>query len=287
MPCLAGLSALPRADLPEGKRGPRPFTATPQPRADCQHSPLPLADMTDRLPLAAFPDCRRCGNFRSGPVQVCLACAGRQLSRPGPGCCVVCAQLPGADGTCPNELCGGTRRRIGRIHAIGYQSGQLRRVINDYKYRGARDWSGVFGRLLVAWLQENMTADPPGLIVANPSFVGPGGQAFAHTEAVLAAAVNADPGGDWPFDTTIPAAIIKTTPTMRSADAQAWSKRAAAYDLRAALVVPEPARIAARYVLVYDDVCTTGTQLETVAGCLLDHGAARVDAVVLARAPWR
>ena len=48
--------------------------------------------------------------------------------------------------------------------------------------------SGVFGRLLVAWLKETLAADPPGLIVANPSFVGPGGQEFAHTEAVLTAA---------------------------------------------------------------------------------------------------
>jgi predicted amidophosphoribosyltransferase len=40
-------------------------------------------------------------------------------------------------------------------------------------------------------------------------------------------------------------------------------------------------------VLVYD-ICTTGTQLDVVAGCLLDDGeAARIEAVVLARAPWR
>ena len=243
--------------------------------------------MTDRLPVAAFPACRGCGNFRGGPAEVCLACASRQLAKPGPGSCAVCAQRIAADGTCPNELCRKSRRRIGRIHAIGYQSGELRRVINDYKYRGARDWSGVLGRLLVAWLQETMAANPPGLIVANPSFVGPGGQEFAHTEAVLMAAAKGDPGGVWPFDTATPAAVIKTVPTMKSADAQAWSKRAAGYELRAALVVPEPSRISGRHILLYDDICTTGTQLDTVAGCLLDHGASRVDAVVLARAPWR
>jgi predicted amidophosphoribosyltransferase len=48
-----------------------------------------------------------------------------------------------------------------------------------------------------------------------------------------------------------------------------------------------PARLL-ETVLIYDDVCTTGTQLDAVAGCLLDRGgAARVEAVVLARAPWR
>lgn len=148
--------------------------------------------------------------------------------------------------------------------------------------------SGVFGRLLVAWLKETLAADPPGLIVANPSFVGAGGQEFAHTEAVLAAAAQADRGGRWAFDTGTPAAIIKTGPTLQSADAQAWSKRAIGHELRTALKVTEPARTAGKFVLVYDDVCTTGTQLDVVAGCLLDEGqAARVEGIVLARAPWR
>ncbi len=41
-------------------------------------------------------------------------------------------------------------------------------------------------------------------------------------------------------------------------------------------------------VLIYDDVCTTGIQLDAVAGCLLDQGgAARVEGIVLARALWR
>ena len=52
--------------------------------------------------------------------------------------------------------------------------------------------------------------------------------------------------------------------------------------------VPSPSQTTGQFVLVYDDVCTTGTQLDAVAGCLLDQGqAARVEAVVLARALWR
>jgi predicted amidophosphoribosyltransferase len=40
--------------------------------------------------------------------------------------------------------------------------------------------------------------------------------------------------------------------------------------------------------LVYDDICTTGGQLDVIADYLLDQGgAARVEGVVLARAPWR
>ena len=244
--------------------------------------------MTDAPPLAVFPDCRRCGNFRSGPPRVCLSCVGERLTRPGSDACPVCAQRPGANGLCPNELCRSPRRRISKIHALGYQSGSLRRAISAYKYRGTRGLSVVFGRLLLAWLEENMADDAPGLIVANPSFVGPRGQEFPHTEAVLAAAAGASQGRCWNFDTDEPAAILKTRPTLKSADAQAWSKRAIGYELRAALEVPEPGRTEGKFVLVYDDICTTGTQLNAVAECLLDQGrATRVEAVVLARAPWR
>ncbi len=242
--------------------------------------------MTDQR--AAFPDCHRCGYFRSGRPRDCLACVCRELDRPGAGACPVCSQRLGSDGRCPNELCRSPRRRIGKIHAIGYQSGPLRRSINSYKYRGTRSWSVLFGRLLLAWLDENMAADPPGLIVVNPSLVGPGGQDFAHTEAVLAEAALQDAAGRWPFDDPGRPAIVKTRATLRSADAQAWAKRASGAELREALVVPDPARTVGRYVLVYDDICTTGTQLDAIAGCLLDQGgASRVDAVILGRAPWR
>lgn len=237
------------------------------------------------LRTAAFPDCLGCPYFGAGPVSVCASCAGPELVRPGPESCAVCAQRLDADGSCPNELCASPRRRIDKIHAIGHQTGPMRRAINSYKYRGARDLAVVLGRILVGWLEENAAADPPGLIVANPSFVGPGGQQFAHTEAVLAAAARADVENRWPFDL---AAIIKTEATLKSADGQAWSKRVSGNELRGALRVSDPARTAGKSVLVYDDVCTTGSQLDAVAGCLLDQGgAAKVEGIVLARALWR
>jgi predicted amidophosphoribosyltransferase len=237
------------------------------------------------LRTAGFPNCPGCAYLRAGSASVCAACADAELARPGSDCCVICAQRLDGPGSCPNELCHSARRRIGRIHAIGYQTGPLRRAINNYKYRDVRGLCVVFGRILLGWLDEHMAADPPDLIVANPSFVGPGGQRFAHTEAVLAAAALADGGHRWRFD---PAAIIKTAPTLRSADGQAWSKRVSGNELRDALTIPDPTQTAGRFALVFDDVCTTGTQLDAVAGVLLDQGrAARVEGVVLARALWR
>ena len=244
--------------------------------------------MTGQLALADFPRCHGCGNFRDGPARACLTCASRQLTRPGKDACSVCSQRLEAGGGCPNELCRSPGRRIRKIHAIGYQSGALRSVINSYKYRGTRSWSVVLGRLLLAWLEEAMAGNPPGLIVVNPGYPGPGGDDFAHAEAILAAAARADARKRWPFDTVSPAAVVKTRPTLKSADAQAWAKRATGNELRSSLQVPDPARTAGQFILVVDDVCTTGTQLDAVAGCLLDEGGAgRVEGVVLARAPWR
>jgi predicted amidophosphoribosyltransferase len=244
--------------------------------------------MTDQLTRAQFPDCHGCANFRTGPARTCLGCASRLLTRPGTGACQLCSQRLDADGACPNELCRSSRRRISKIHAIGYQAGPLRQVINSYKYRGRRSWAPVLGRLLLGWLEESMGSDPPGLIVANPGYLGPDGAEFGHAEAVLAAAAAADASWRWAFDVGRPAAITKDKPTLKSADAQAWSKRVTGTELRAALRIADPERTRGKFILIYDDICTTGTQLDAVAGCLLDDGRAdRVEAVVLARAPWR
>jgi hypothetical protein len=208
--------------------------------------------MTDQLALAGFPGCHGCGNFRDGPAWTCLTCASRQLVRPGTDACGVCSQRLDAGGECANELCHSRGRRVSKIHAIGYQTGPLRLVINSYKYRGTRSWSVVLGRLILAWLEETLAGDPPGLIVVNPGYAGPGGDDFAHAEAVLAAAARADARKSWYFDTVSPAAVVKTRATLKSADAQAWAKRATGNELRSALRVPDPARTAGLFVLVFD-----------------------------------
>lgn len=45
--------------------------------------------------------------------------------------------------------------------------------------------------------------------------------------------------------------------------------------------------VTGKRVIVYDDVLTTGCQLDTIARFLKAHGAASVRGLVLARAPWR
>lgn len=235
-----------------------------------------------------FPRCRRCPYVRTGPARICVVCAGRRFEDIAADACPICSQELEPDGTCPNWLCTDSRRRISRIHAIAYQSGALRRVINHYKYEGARGWALIFGRLVLGWLEQHATSDPPDLIVANPTYIGPGGREFAHAESVLRNAAKEDTLRRWPFDVADPPALVKTHATARSASATARAKREAARELRSALSVADPARTAGRRILVYDDICTTASQLDAVADCLLtDGGAGKVEGLVLARAPWR
>lgn len=192
------------------------------------------------------------------------------------------------EGNCPNWLCADPQRRIAKIDAIAYLSGALRAKIHRYKYDGRLGWSIIFGRLLLAWLERNAQAAPPDIILANPTYTGEGGAAFGHTEKVLEKAANEDLLRTWPFDVGEHRSLIKIAGTDKSAGSHALAKREVGKRLRSSLRLTNPDCVTGRQVLVYDDVCTTGSQLDAIAGYLIDQGdAAEVRGIVLARAPWR
>lgn len=217
-----------------------------------------------------------------------MQCAGQTLEAIAPRSCPICSQRLEGDSPCRNALCTDSRRRIERISAIAYHSGALQAKIHNYKYDGVAGWGLIFARLIVGWLEANAMWDRPDLIVANPTYVDSANPRIGHIEAIIAAAAIQDFDRRWPFDTTYPAAIVKTQPTAKSAGQTMAAKKALAAALRRVLWIPDPARTAGRHILVFDDVGTTGYQLNAVADCLLTEGrASRVQALVLARAPWR
>lgn len=235
-----------------------------------------------------FPRCQRCPYVKVGPARICVGCASSTLEAIVPTACPVCSQMPAADGSCPNWLCNDPGRRVDRIDAIAYLSGDLQRKIHRYKYQGKTGWSLIFGRLVVGWLEAHAAAGLPDLIIANPTYLGPDAPRTGHVEAIIRSAAREDLLRRWPFDIDSPTAVIKTRPTAKSAGRSAAAKRAAASELLSVLQIPDPARTAGRKILVVDDVCTTGSQINAVAGCLIDQGnAAQVRGLVLARTPWR
>jgi predicted amidophosphoribosyltransferase len=223
-----------------------------------------------------------------GPAWICVTCASKTLEAIAPRACPVCSQRLDDDSACRNSLCRERHRRVERIDAIAYHSGALQDKIHSYKYEGKTGWSLIFGRLLIGWLEAHAEGDPPDLIVANPTYIGPGQPGPGHIEGIIKSAATADYDGRWAFDISTPAAVIKTQATDKSAGKNLAEKRAAGAALRQVLDVPDSACTRGRDILVFDDVCTTGYQLNAVADCLLDQGkAARVRALVLARAPWQ
>ncbi len=141
----------------------------------------------------------------------------------------------------------------------------------------------------MGWLETHAADDPPDLIIANPTFTSPDHPYIGHTERIIESAAIEDVDERWPFDVVNERpAITKTGPTEKSAGRTAAAKRASAAELLRVLEVPDPAVTDGRKILVFDDVCTTGSQLDAVGACLLDEGgASHVRGLVLARAPWR
>lgn len=222
---------------------------------------------------------------------MCYRCASATFERVSYPCPVCTREMSEPNATCGNPLCTTESRAIDRIAAVAVKTGPIDAQIKRLKYEAKVGWATIFGRIVLGYLDQHRTPSDFDLIVANPTYVGPGAtRTVRHTELVIEAAAEEDLLGRWPFDTAEPRAVVKRGPTPPSAapGTNYWSKVAAADALLEVLDVPEPARTRGRRVLVYDDVCTTGHQLDRVARVLRDKGGAeRVEGLVLARTPYR
>ena len=231
-----------------------------------------------------FPRCPECYWLKAGSASVCFGCASKTMTPLSATPCPVCSQAT-ALGLCSNRLCSDPERTIDRIDAIAVYGGELRQRILRYKQSNRIGWATVFGRIVLGHLEAHYQPSMFDLIIANPTHPT---RVPRHTELVIERAATEDLFDEWPLDTTEPRALIKTsiTPGSGGAGATLDEKRAAAGAVRAALHITDPGRIAGKRVLIYDDICTSGYQLNAVASMLRDAGAVQVSGVVLARTSW-
>jgi len=171
------------------------------------------------------------------------------------------------------------------------RSGQLENAISALKFHDRKGWALIFGRILVGFLSEQAPSfEDFDLIVASPTFIGPGGRTFDHTRMVIEqASAESPPGINWPFDLDEPPALVKTGLT-DSLTGKGYQQRReiAEEQLRAVLRIPNPARTEGKRILVYDDVFTDGRTLNEVARALRLQGNAKsVCGVTLCRQPWK
>ena len=225
-----------------------------------------------------FPNCQLCPLREAGSASVCYECAAKTLPQHKGPRCGVCAQAMEGD-RCGNRMCR-SDRGFGIAHVVAVHKDNLRTANLRYKNDGRKGWAAIFGRILVGYLEEHLDPATVDLIVPNPS-ADPFRQ---HNERVIDAARHEDFYGWWNFDEQ-PWAITKRHETERSA-ARSLSEKTRLARLHAEAIDVDDAFVRGKRVLVYDDVFTTGSQLDQVGRLLLAHGAKSVDGLVLARAPW-
>ena len=237
-----------------------------------------MARPTDRHD---FPDCRGCPYVNPGQWTICVPCAAEQLSLIKDPCPICAQERRGKP--CLNRLCAApaSRRQFEGITAITLHNAPLVEVMRRFKYSGRTGWGMIFARLLIGHLYETWDPEDVDLILANPPSPDRN-----HTALVIEHAATYDTADDWPFDDADDPAIVKTAATAKSAGQDLLGKRAAAREHGEALVLRHPDRIYGSRVIVYDDICTTGLQLNEVARRLREWGAVSVHGVVLARQPW-
>lgn len=235
-----------------------------------------------------------CAYLESGSSAICYRCARKTIEGLAPSRerCKICDLQLKSDGRCGNPLCNWhVRERYFECnYAIAMRSGVLEHAINAFKYDNKRGWATIFGRVLLGFLdEEEETFGDFDLIIASPTYLEAGGtRKYDHTREVIHAADD-EAEGRWPFDTSDPAAIIKTAKT-EPLVGKTWGerKKTAEVELRAALSIPVASRVRDMHILVYDDVFTDGFTLREVARRLIvDGGARRVCGVTLTRQPFR
>ena len=228
-----------------------------------------------------FPNCEFCPYVQHGPWSVCVDCASESL-RAITDPCPICSQEREGQ-PCRNRLCteNEQHRFIGRIEAITLYVEPLTRVVHRYKYEDKHGWARIFARLLLGHLETNWDPEGVDLIAANPA--GPG---RSHTSRVLRFAQVQDFLDCWPFDGADDPSFVKTKVTAQSAGGSYLEKQQAAREHAEELRLVHRELIEGRRIVVYDDICTTGLQLNAVARRLRKWGAESVCGIVLARQPW-
>ena len=244
-----------------------------------------MAKPRDRLD---FPECPDCPYVEHGSWSICSDCASEQhpaIINP----CPLCSQEESAD-YCANYLCqNDEQRHFGNIYAITMHEGKLQEKLKLFKEHGKTGWGIIFARMLIGYLETHQNPNPNtvDIIIANPS--NPGRE---HIDIVFRRAAEFYSGNRWKFDSAEDPAITKEQETARSRttlsqDKRREKKEQAAKEHAEALELKHPDRIAGKRVVVYDDICTTGHQLNEVARRLKKWGAIKVYGIVLARHPWQ
>jgi len=225
--------------------------------------------------------CSRCGNgYPIAPI--CLAPCIRAIA---PDACPRCAQRR-AGGACRSLGCRRGWSALRRLDVVlGYKHGDVERLVLAAKR--VEGWAIVaLARALAGWLLETAARRRYDLVMPVPFHRSGLGERSAHP--LTAIYLDARPAV-WPrvrLDDLAPPLLVQRCPRPHRL---AQSERARWQSIRGTVALAFPTRLLrGAHVLLVDDVLTSGATVGECARVMLDAGgAAAVDAVVLARQPWR
>ena len=225
--------------------------------------------------------CARCGGgYPIAPS--CLASCVRSIALDA---CPCCAQRR-TGGTCRSLGCRRGWSPIRRADAVlGYKSGDVERLVLAAKR--VERWAIVaLGRVLAGWLLEAGARRRYDLVLPVPFHRANLAGRAAHP--LTAIYLDARPAA-WrtvPLDDLAPPLLVQRRPRPAR---RGQSERVRWRSVRGTVALAFPTRlIRGAQVLIVDDVLTSGATVAECARVLLDEGgAAAVDAIVLARQPWR
>jgi ComF family protein len=231
--------------------------------SDCRLCNIPLNNIS-RLPVC--PECIDA----IAPVcePQCVVCGDRLLS----------AQLLMGDGRCQN--CRDLEPEFARAVSFGEYEGGLRSLVHLLKYESVLPTVRVLGRMLASAITELLPScgDATPLIVPVPLHKSKRSErGFNQAELIAGAAVRL-----LPRVVEIATGVLVRQRATISQVGLSREQRIA--NMSDAFRVRDRHRVRGRFVIVVDDVMTTGTTLSECARVLKQAGAERVCAATVARA---
>ncbi len=235
-----------------------------------------------------FPaDCRVCGAplIEVSRIPVCKNCVSepRPLSGSFCGVCGETCDFPsGVDPTKARcRLCQKLHPPFDRAVAYGSYDGALRDLIHLLKFEQVRPLAAVLGRMLSETIVSLEPSLPAGRIavVSVPLYPKKKAQRGFNQAEVIARAALKHLARPERFE-FVERGLVRTRDTGSQIG---LSRRQRRENLRGAFAVSDPTPISDRYILLLDDVYTTGATASECARVLLRAGARRVWVATVAR----
>jgi ComF family protein len=229
------------------------------------------------LDLVLPPRCHGCGNLVPHTAALCAACWGR-LRFLGPPLCRSCG-LPLPPGLAGLERCESCRQSplpLDRVRAALAYDEASRDLVIGFKHAGRIEAAELLARLMVEAGRELLAGAD--LVLPVPLHRWRLLRRGYNQSAMLAARIARLSGCAWSPDLLLRRVATPSQQGLGKA-ARARNITPQAFALRAR----RSGEVSGRAVLLVDDVLTSGATLGACARILRDAGAARVDALLVAR----